>query len=94
MWRRTMWVVIVLYTIAYHGVFVARLFVPFSVNTALGWMMLAWVPVVAAIALGVVFRRRAGFDDSVTSLRGLAGSAAMAAVTGVALLALAPVLGW
>lgn len=88
---------LVLGTASTNGLFVARLFVPFSVNAALGWVMVGWAVVLLALGSVLAARRRAGIATPAFRFgewAALTALTTLAAGSGVALTALAPALGW
>ena len=84
----------VLATVAVNGLIAARLFVPFSLHTALGWVMIGLAGTMFAGGAVLIARRRAGVVGPPFRVGEWALVTALTAAVGAGMLALAPVLGW
>ena len=84
----------VLATVAVNGLFVARLFVPFSLHSALGWVLIGLAGTMFAGGAMLIARRRTGRAVPRFRVGEWALVTALTAAVGAGMLALAPVLGW
>jgi hypothetical protein len=84
----------VLVTVAVNGLIAARVFVPFPLHTALGWVMVGLAGALLAGGAVLIARQRAGPTEPRIRVGEWALVTALTAGVGVGMLALAPVLGW